>query len=86
MNVCSKVQDLKEPPPRGRQSFCRIQGIGFFEKARRLITIYRDEPSYRNTSELLKAFYECVWVYTRRVLSQMINYFCDTKKFCLDAW
>lgn len=91
MNVCSKVQDLKEPPPRERQSFCRIQRIGFFEKAtRRLITIYRDEPSHWNTSELLKAFCVCVCICVcmlwRRVLSQMINYFCDTKKFCLDAW
>lgn len=57
INVCSKVQDLKEPPLRRHRSFCRIQRIGFFEKAaRRLITIYRDEPAYWNTSELLKAF------------------------------
>lgn len=63
MNVCSKVQDFKEPALRKRQSFCRIQRIGFFEKAaRRLITIYRDEPSYSNTSELLKAFQVCVYV------------------------
>lgn len=33
MNVCSKVQDFKEPALRKRQSFCRIQRIGFFEKA-----------------------------------------------------
>lgn len=64
MNVCSKVQDLKEPSSRRRRSFCRIQRIVFFEKAaRRLITIYRDEPSYWNTSELLKASSMCMYVF-----------------------
>lgn len=63
MNVCSKVQYLKEPQ-RDDKVFVAFSEFGFFEKAaRRLITIYRDEPSYRNTSELLKALYMCVYMY-----------------------
>lgn len=68
-------------------------------RKRRLITIYRDEPNYWNTSKLWKAFHVCIcmcmWVLDvcvymyivlwRRVLSRMINYICDTKKFCSDA-
>lgn len=66
-------------------------------RKRRLITIYRDEPDYWNTSKLLKAFHVYICVYVlgvcvyicivlwRRVLSRMINYICDMKKFCSDA-
>jgi len=66
----------------------------FFEKvARRLITIYHDEPSYPNTSELLKAFCVCVWACVSvHVCARAygVKCFCkwliisDTKKFYLD--
>lgn len=70
------VREVHRAPQRtvlsraGVKVFATFSKIGFFEEAaRRLITIYRDEPAYRNTSELLKAHYVCLcgggWVCVR---------------------
>lgn len=95
MNVCSKVQNLKERFRRDIKVFVVFSDSISFEEAR-LITIYRDEPDYWNISELLKAFHVCLcmcvylgvymyFVLWRWVLSRMINYIYDMKKFCSDA-
>lgn len=98
MNVCSKVQNLKERFRGDIKSFCRIQRFDFFWES----SINNDLSRWARLLEyigIIKSLsrvsvHVCVCVYLsvymyfvlwRWVLSRMINYICDMKKFCSDA-